>query len=301
MTEKTRLVALDWGTTALRAYVLGQDGSILESRSGGRGMMQVDPEGGFEAALAEILVGLPDAPLIACGMVGSRQGWREAPYVECPADLGKLCEGVLTIERPGRQPLRIVPGLVAVGSDGVPDVMRGEETQVLGALNDDRQVAMFVLPGTHSKWAMWDGNRITGFATFMTGEAFALFKAHSILGRQMMGESEDAGAFAEGVAISESSRAGPLHDLFGVRTRGLVGQLPSSAAASYLSGILIGTEIAGARRLFVRLPDVVTVIGSGGLAAKYAAALESVGCEARIAPGAAAARGLFTIATAIGL
>jgi 2-dehydro-3-deoxygalactonokinase len=135
----------------------------------------------------------------------------------------------------------------------------------------------------------------------MTGETFAIVRTHSLLGRQMAGEGEDVGAFADGVTRSTTSRAGLLHDLFGVRSRGLFGTLHDSAAASYLSGLLVGAEIAGARQFFDGLPESVAVVGTGGLAAKYVTALKALGCRTRIVDGAVAARGLFAIGRAIGL
>jgi len=265
------MIAVDWGTTQLRAYRLDASGAVLEARERPEGILSV-PAGGFPAALDAITQGWDaDAGrVLMSGMVGSRQGWREVPYVDCPADLGAIAKGVRPVAwRPGSQAL-ICPGLVCRDADGVPDVMRGEEVQVMGALalNANDGVGSILMAGTHSKHVRVEGSAIAGFATHMTGEVFAVLKAHSILGRTMAetGGPGDASVFAAGVARSGEA-GGLLHHLFGVRTRTLLGDMPGSAAADYLSGLLIGHTIRAAG-----LAPPVLVIGAPAVAERYVAA-----------------------------
>ena len=179
-TMAAALIGIDWGTTSARAYRLDARGRILDEQSAPLGVQKVEP-GNFPQALTALLGGdVPDGvPMIASGMIGSRQGWVEAPYRDCPADFDGIAAALTPV--PGTR-LRIVPGLVCRDADGVPDVMRGEETQIVGALDDETlaQAAprVIVLPGTHSKWALVRGRTIQTFATFMTGELYAVLREH---------------------------------------------------------------------------------------------------------------------------
>jgi 2-dehydro-3-deoxygalactonokinase len=303
------LIGLDWGTSSLRAYRVAADGRALERREAARGILAV-PEGRFADALAEVagdwLAAEPRTPVLAAGMIGSRQGWREAPYADCPAGPEELARGLIGVEGPGGRPVRIAPGLLARDPTGVPDVMRGEETQILGELAaGGARDGRFVLPGTHSKWAEVRDGRIAGFATYMTGEVFDVMRRHSILGRLMRegAAPHDDDAFRRGL----DKGAGPgakgvlLHDLFGTRTLGLAGDLPDAALASYLSGLLIGAEIAAGRE-GAGADGPVTVIGSGALTALYLNAARHLGVAARPAgsPDCVVA-GLLLLARAAGL
>ncbi|RYF67539.1 MAG: 2-dehydro-3-deoxygalactonokinase, partial [Comamonadaceae bacterium] len=219
----TRLVALDWGTSSLRAFRLGAHGQVLEQRSRPWGIMnlppapagQADAEPGaaFERALqdacGEWLSALPSVPMLACGMVGSAQGWREAKYLDTPTSLDDLARGLTVVQRGSGTPLHIVPGLLQRTS--LPNVMRGEETQVLGVLADTSVASqgpvLVGLPGTHSKWvvAQSDGARrsIDRFHTFMTGEVFAALRGHTILGKTMQTPAApDDAAFAQGLQVA---------------------------------------------------------------------------------------------------
>ena len=293
------LIALDWGTTSLRAYLLGADGAVLERREAPLGILNVK-DGDFAGAFRGATEGWPQAPALAAGMIGSRQGWREAPYVECPAGLGDIARKLLAVEGAD---LRIVPGVSLVDADGVPDAMRGEETQIFGACGPgDSGIA--VLQGTHSKWAQVEGGRIARFATFMTGEAFAALSEHTILGRLFEGRDADAAAFAHGVAhaaLEANGRGGLLHRLFSARTLGLFGRVHGAGLRSYLSGLLVGSEIAEALAWLGQAPARVTVIGGAALGASYRAALEQRGIAAALAPPDAAALGLWRIARAAGM
>ncbi len=174
------LIGVDWGTTSARAYRIDAGGAVLETRAAPLGIQQV--RGDFAGALDALLGDWrhESIPRLACGMIGSRQGWIEAPYVECPAAAASLARGI--VETPDRA-LTIVPGLVDRDDEGVPDVMRGEETQIVGAVAGDASPTLAVLPGTHSKWAIARDGAIASFATYMTGEVYAVLREHSILGR----------------------------------------------------------------------------------------------------------------------
>ncbi len=299
--DEAALIAVDWGTTTARAYRLGRDGALLAWREEPLGISRVSA-GGFPAALATLLGDWAgDAlPRIACGMVGSRQGWIEALYRPCPASLAELAEA-LTVAPDGV--LRIVPGLLAPDSDGIPDVMRGEETQILGAVEPGEAVVA-VLPGTHSKWAWVDRGTVTGFATYFTGELYAVLMAHSILGRMAAaGDAEPSSAFDRGVEHGLSSE-GLTHDLFGARTLALTGALASDEIGDWLSGLLIGAEIAGAELLLDGQGIArgrVRIIGGDALTLRYERALTRAGFGVERGPPDAAARGLWRIATQAGL
>lgn len=275
------MIAVDWGTSQLRAYRLDASGAAVESRERPEGILTV-PAGGFPAALDAIVAGWEaDAGrVLMSGMVGSRQGWLEVPYVNCPADLGAIAAGVRPVPWRTESVALMCPGLTCRGTDGVPDVMRGEEVQVMGALalRADEGIGSILMAGTHSKHVQVEGDTIAGFSTHMTGETFAVLKSHSILGRTMemsAGEASDDAAFDAG-ALRARAEGGLLHHLFGVRTRVLLGDMPGSAAADYLSGILIGhTLVAAAPK-----PPVL-IIGALALAERYrrAAALFGLACH----------------------
>ena len=273
------MIAVDWGTSSLRCYRLDEGGTIVDSRTSNEGILNVAP-GKFPDVLQKQIEGWDDAPIVMSGMVGSRQGWQEAPYVPCPAGFDEIAAGLLEV----RQGVWIVPGVSCRDAAGVPDVIRGEEVQVLGAGQD----GLICLPGTHSKWVEVKNGRIERFSTFMTGEVYAVLRQHSILGR-MMGEGKaDAGAFAEGVKRSGEA-GGLLHHLFGVRTRGLMGELNSTAGASYLSGILIGHELRA------REARPFSILGTPELSALYQQAADTLGIETRTLDPNAAVRSLYRL------
>jgi 2-dehydro-3-deoxygalactonokinase len=297
------VIAIDWGTSTLRAYRLDESGSILDRRAAPRGILAVSP-GGFPAALAAELAGWPADPLILMsGMVGSRQGWVEVPYAECPADAASLAAGMRRVEWRGHEStVWIVPGLTCRDASGVPDVMRGEETQILGAeASLPRAGATLCLPGTHSKWARVEAGRIRGFATAMTGELFAVLRRHSILGRLMpaaetTGAQADAageGAFERGLRRAGDG-GGLLHHLFAVRSAGLFGDVASEALPFYLSGMLIGREIAD---LAPAGDDPIYLIGAPSLTRLYERALVAAGRRAQILDADCVVAGLFRLAS----
>ena len=299
------LIAVDWGTTSARAYRVDASGVILGERALPLGIANI-VAGGFAEALDALLGDWRDdrVPRIGCGMIGSRQGWVEAPYVDCPVELAAL--GDHLTPTPGGE-LSIVAGARCRDRANVPDVMRGEETQLAGVAGAARDRAIAVLPGTHSKWALLDAGRLLAFATFMTGELYAVLLGHSILGRMAAAGTAARGspgpAFADGVARG-AGEGGLSHAIFGARTLPLCGELAEAEVGDWLSGVLIGDEIAAARRwaadrgLHV---ERVTVIGAESLAARYALALAQCGLRAERAAADSAARGMFTIARRAGL
>lgn len=302
MGSDAALIAVDWGTTSARAFLVGHDGRTLASREAALGVQAVR-DGGFASALDALLGDWRTLPLrrLAAGMIGSRQGWIEATYVECPASVDALARGLA--RTPGGE-LTIVPGVRVLGGDGLPDVIRGEETQLFGAIDEGEDV-LAVLPGTHSKWAHVAGDEIADFATYMTGEFYAVLLAHSILGRMAQAPvaPEASGpAFLRGVA--QGLAGGALsHIAFGARTQALVGELAAADVADWLSGALIGHEIRHARawaRARGHNADRVRVIGFDALVARYAAALAVAKIDAEPGPRDAAVRGLLRIARAAG-
>jgi 2-dehydro-3-deoxygalactonokinase len=285
------LVAVDWGTSSLRAARIAADGAVLEERASARGILDV-PAGGFaqvlEQSCGDWLQG--DALCLVSGMAGSRQGWREAPYCPCPAGFAELA-GALCWVAPGR--IALAPGL-ACEHDGVPDVMRGEEVQIFGAVSLLAQAdGVFVLPGTHSKWAQVRGGTVGRFTTFMTGECYALLRQHSILARTLpAGDGPlQPDAFLRGVR--QARAAGTLlAGAFSARTLALFERLERSAATSYLSGLVIGEEL----RAQGPLPTGVVLIGSPALTQRYALALSAFGVASRSLGSEATWRGLWALA-----
>jgi 2-dehydro-3-deoxygalactonokinase len=320
-----QLIALDWGTTSLRAYKLAAGGVVLEQRALSSGIMQLpktpriingrECTDGFELAFDEAcgdwLDAQPDLPVIACGMVGSAQGWREAAYCETPANVANLGNSLQTVVSLRGTLVHIVPGVIQ--RSRLPNVMRGEETQVLGVLQNLPIEAgadlLIGLPGSHSKWVDVVDGCITHFDTFMTGEVFAVLSEHSILGRTLkQGAAFDAQAFDRGVqiALSADGELGVLSTLFSARTLGLTGELSPTAQADYLSGLMIGHELAALatiqrrRRNNPNLPSII-LIGNAQLCARYSRALDACGFANVTLAEQATERGLWQLALAAGL
>lgn len=299
----TALIAIDWGTTSVRAYRVDRTGAVLDSRSAPLGIQNVQ-DGRFGDALSTSLADWRDerAPRIACGMIGSRQGWIEAPYVACPATLPDLIAGL--VAAPDRA-LTVVPGVQTRDSNGVPDVMRGEETQIIGAVDEREKRVLAALPGTHSKWARVEAGRIVDFMTFMTGEMWSVLLKHSILGRlSTPAQIEGIGpAYARGVA--HGLGPGSLsHDVFGARTLALTGELAGADVADWLSGLMIGREVRNARRWAHRHGydgSRVRLIGDDALLARYEVALAQADIAVARAHPHAAAHGLWRIAVHAGI
>ncbi len=265
-------LGVDWGTTNRRVYRFAADGTVEASERDDKGLLSVTP-GTFPAEAAAIRAQFGDLPMLCAGMVGSARGWANVPYVSCPAGTQALAEGLHWVE-PGRT--AIVPGLsIAEGQSG--DVMRGEEVQLLGAVAAGLAPADGLLcqPGTHCKWARMRGETVSHFSTSMTGEMFALLKAHSLIGSFLSGEVSDGPAFRSGVADGLDSRL--LRHLFGVRAAALLGLRAEEDCAAYTSGLLIGSDIAS--RALAKGEEVY-VLADPYLGGLYAAAIEEAGGRA---------------------
>ncbi len=274
----TALIGIDWGTTQLRGFRMNSAGGVLERRENASGISAIQ-RGAFDAALHGLIADWQDAespiPILMCGMIGSRQGWCEAPYIACPARLSDFVGGWKQIDTSCGRAFAI-GGLSCVDNAGLHDIMRGEETQILGvAPMRGRHLA--IAPGTHSKWAAINDGGIEGFRTYMTGEFFGLLRKHSSLGwmmREVGNDAFDETEFRSGVRRGLDDPE-LLHILFSVRTRGLFENMTVDASASFLSGILIGCEIAAGLRRASK--GTVTVIAAPALGKLYGIALGMAG------------------------
>lgn len=286
------LVALDWGTSSLRGALLDDDGRVLKERSFARGILTVDP-GGFEAVFNSCFGDWmqPGTLCLIAGMAGSRQGWLEAPYCPCPAGFADIAAQLAWVE-PGR--IAIVPGL-SIEKNGMPDVMRGEETQVFGALQLlGLTDARLVLPGTHSKWVTVTNHRVTNFSTWMTGEFYSLLRQHSLLARTLpLGDSAHVPqAFEQGVRCALLGKS-LLSTTFSARALALFDRMPADAMPSYLSGLVIGEEL---RCQNFKNSDTLTLMGAPELCARYAQALTLIGITVQIIGNQATWLGLHALA-----
>ncbi|MGF6772984.1 2-dehydro-3-deoxygalactonokinase [Paraburkholderia sp. GAS199] len=320
--QQAALVALDWGTTSLRAYLFDAAGNVLATQASTAGIMNLPKsadQGGFDAAFDAAcgawLADAPGVPVIAAGMVGSAQGWLEAPYVDAPANADSLAAGIVRVTAASGATVHIVPGVLQRGE--LPNVMRGEETQIFGALSHDGSAtnapdgnkrALIGLPGTHAKWVMVEAGRIERFHTFMTGEVFAALREHTILGRTMVTpDRPDTDAFVHGVSIAkQKGQAGMLATIFSSRTLGLTGQLSREQQPDYLSGLLIGHELAGLDAVLTQQHDSLAarslrLIGNEALCERYRIALAQFGCTRAELVKHATERGLWRVATQAGL
>jgi len=304
MRDQPALVAVDWGTTSFRAYLAAADGAILDQVTNAKGILAVSG-GRFADVLSE--AALPwikshgKLPILMSGMIGSRQGWVEAPYVRCPADLKAITARLSKIDVDDLGPVALVPGLEARAADGSPDVLRGEETQVIGALATlGLRDGVFVLPGTHSKWITVKAGAITGFKTYMTGEVFAALKGHTILGRLMTPKGGNGAGLAKGLAAGSvaGSPGELLNRLFAVRTLGLFGEVPPPELSDYLSGLLIGAELAAGAS---GLKGGFTIVAGSDLSERYAKGAQLLGLKAAAAPADCVVTGHLAIARTAGL
>jgi 2-dehydro-3-deoxygalactonokinase len=289
------LFACDWGTTNLRAWTLDAQGAVMDQKDFPLGVSKLAPGEAAQRFQAEVRPGLAAErlPAILCGMVGSNLGWTVVPYADCPAGLADLACALTTVA----DGVRIVPGLRCEGIAGSPDVMRGEETQVLGwlAQHPDRQTGRHVLchPGTHAKWVLVEDGRIVRFVTAMTGELFAVLGRHSLL-KSDAPEDDDA-AFDEGLAAAGEGD-GLAARLFTARARVVGGAASAESTPSYLSGLLIGAEVASGPKLLGCPLKQVALLGDAALCARYRRALTHAGVEVETFGGEAAAiAGLFAL------
>jgi 2-dehydro-3-deoxygalactonokinase len=299
------LIAIDWGSSSFRAYLMSPGGEVLEEVASADGIASI-AAGEYPATLRRLVGRWLDAnrslPAIASGMVGSRHGWREAPYVPCPAGPRDIAARLTAVEADGRRVV-LAPGL-SYADEASVDVMRGEETEIIGVAESGAR--LIVLPGSHSKWARIEGERVVAFKTFITGELFASLRDHTIAGAfaraapaKAPGSAFSLGAERGAAAAAGKTKSGLLGLLFGARALPLMGKLEPDDSGEYLSGILIGAEIGEARRLYPG--EEPYVAGAEALVKRYLKAFDALGFCAHAAPPRAAARGLFRIARDGGL
>lgn len=303
-------VGVDWGTSNLRAWAFDSAGHVVDSRHSQDGILTVE-NGDFEPVLmAQIgswLNNRQGIPVIASGMIGSRQGWVEVDYSNCPVSLEQLAGGQGG-ERSQQIALQCGNTLLFVGGvrfesdSGLPDVMRGEETQIAGLVSaDSNSTQTVILPGTHSKWVEVIERKIVRFNTYMTGELFSVLRSHSILAHSVSHGSADSSAAAElsdafdrGVESAQQTSGRFLNRIFHTRTLSLSGRLSPEQGSDYLSGLLIGSELnEGLDRLLDKDSNLI-LLGSGELVTRYVRAFELLGQSIEIAPANTTARGLWT-------
>ncbi len=274
-------------------------GHAIETQRAAAGILTIedrDFEGALQKHIGDWLAEFPKVPVVLSGMIGSRQGWVEAPYLDCPADLRGIARAMTDVRLTDGRWISIAPGLTCRDADGVPDVIRGEEVQILGAVELlGIADATFCLPGTHSKWAQVQDRQVRRFTTHMTGEVYDVLRRHTILSRTISADDNawDDAALLDGVTRSGHG-GGLLHHLFGIRAGALFAELSPHASGAFLSGLLIGHEIREA------LPgredhDTIHLIGEPRLVNLYIAALAHLGHEATAAPPEATAAGLFQL------
>ena len=273
-------IAVDWGTTNRRAWALGADGKAAAARADSSGLLAVKDRrfaDSLAAFLGDWIEGGASVPIVIAGMAGSRLGWVEVPYVAAPAPLSDLARGLMKAGQVGGKDCWIVPGM-SLDSATQPEVMRGEECQILGALLTRHQSdGLFLAPGTHSKWVRISAERMIEFRTYITGEMFNLLRQSGTLAQLMTGDAEDEGAFARGV-LATGHDTELLNRLFSARSLALFGRLEGAHLSSYLSGLLVATEM---RDALAAWPDLarsgVTCIGSEGMLKRYGACASLLG------------------------
>jgi 2-dehydro-3-deoxygalactonokinase len=293
-------VVVDWGTSSFRGWLMSADGAVLAESRGGEGMLHC-AGAGFAPVLRDHLARLgavAGAPVLICGMAGARQGWAEAPYLRTPTRLDALHEGAIRIDAPGD--IRILPGIAQARPDR-PDVMRGEETQLLGVTEADFS-GLVCIPGTHSKWVRIETGRIVEFSTYMTGELFSVIAQHSILAHAVGTEGHapvDSRPFREGLSMALAAPTALTASLFRLRAAQLLGFEQRADGAARLSGLLIGAELADALHRHGPLRSV-QLIGAGALGRLYEAALTGQGLDVTTVDAEQASRlGLAKAATKI--
>lgn len=283
-------VVVDWGTSSFRGWLMSADGAPLAESRGSEGMLHCAGGAGFAPVLADHLarLGAPDgAPVLICGMAGARQGWAEAPYLKTPTRLDALHEGAIRIDAPGD--IRILPGVAQARAER-PDVMRGEETQLLGVTEPDF-TGLVCIPGTHSKWVRIEDGRIVAFSTYMTGELFSVIAQHSILAHAVEATASpaDSPPFRDGLSMALAAPTALTASLFRLRAAQLLGFEQRADGAARLSGLLIGSELADAMGRHEGQRSV-RLIAAGALGQLYAAALGAQGIDVTVVDAEQASR-----------
>ena len=287
--SEAAFIAGDWGTSRLRLYLCDRAGNVL-ARGAGEGASVPDCAGRFAAAVAPWDQAHGVLPAVLAGMVGSSIGWREVPYLKCPAKPSAIADAALRFEAAGRA-IAILPGLSCRGKTGAPDVLRGEETQILGALRLHPELTkgrhLLCLPGTHTKWVAVVDGAVSQFQTALSGELFELLSRHSVLARDSGDVDGQSPAFALGLE-SARQKADLLHMLFSARSRAVTGDMAKEDAASYLSGLVLGKDVATALALF-DVDGPVQLICTPLLAALYGKALATYDVKSSVIDGDRAA------------
>src|SRR5262245_25333828 len=304
-TPAPAVISVDWGLSSLRCRLIDKGGATIASRQSGNGVRAVAHRNFRGALLAEIggwIEAHRGTPVLLSGMIGSRLGWVEAPYVPCPAGLGEIGRALLPLDVDGLPRTFIVPGVKLLTPDRA-DIMRGEECEVMGCLADPySRAALYVAPGTHSKWIAVEGDRITSFTTQMTGELFSLLSGHSSLAEMVSATSGDDASFLEGLDLARQAAAkgGVLPLLFTIRADGVLARRSPPQSRSLLSGMLIGSELAYA--LSGHDEGDLLIVGDDQLADHYQRALsQAFGRPSRRGPSAAASLGHLAIVRHLGL
>lgn len=299
--SKPALIGIDWGTSSLRAFLIGPNGEVLDKVSSPEGIMHVQGRN-FEAVFDKLIgdwEGSAELPVLASGMITSRNGWVETPYEKVPLDAADLARALVPHRTARGVDLRFITGVTTDHHAG-PDVMRGEETQIIGASALGMSDGTFVMPGTHSKWIRVRDGKIEDYATYMTGEVYAALKGHTILGTLIEDGPFDVDGFELGVTAGLENGSSLLHDLFHVRTLPLMGRIKGTQVGDYMSGILIGAEIKAAKDRG-DAANLVTIVGRNDLTDRYMGALKMAGIESQGAPDDVVAMGHFLIARSAGL
>lgn len=283
MAEIAEWIAVDWGTSNLRAWAFGPDNTLIALHGSNNGMGSLTPDA-FEPALIDLIaphLGETPTPVICCGMVGARQGWQEATYVNVPCAPPGVGEATKVIAKDPRIAPVILPGMQQAAP---ADVMRGEETQIAGFIAEHPDFdGVLCLPGTHTKWARISAGEVVSFSTFMTGEMFALLSGQSVLRHSVQTHDWDEAGFIDAVNDTISRPQSLGSRLFGLRAETLVNNMPAATAKSRLSGMLIGLELAGARPYW--LGQKIALVGDPKLSGLYKTALDQQGVPAELADG----------------
>lgn len=290
------MIAIDWGSSNFRAFRLDDAGTIMDRRTFASGILRV-AEGRFAETLQAHVgdwIGQGEHRILLSGMVGSRQGWTEVPYLACPVTTSDLARHVTHVAFDEAEVL-LIPGVKGTDADGIPEVMRGEETEAMGIVEACEGAALVCLPGTHSKWVKLQDRAIISFNTCMTGDVFSALQKETILAHTISADAPHSeAAFDQGVQRSRG-RGGLLHHLFSVRTLMLTGALQQDASGSYLSGLLIGHEV----RQMNPHNEHVHLVGAVSLCLLYAQAIDACGGSVTLEDEDAAARGLAAISRSL--
>lgn len=283
MSHGGKFVGVNWGSTNFRAYLIGADGSAIDEYSTPAGIVSLD-RNGMAATMDELAARWPNSgPVYASGMIGSNVGWKEVPYAEAPAGSSDLAAAAVATEI-GSVPVYIVPGITCRRSfDGEPDILRGEEIEMMGLTALGTVDGWVALPGTHTKWARLERGRVIEFFTSMSGEIFDRLTAKGLLASIVDGEAKDGPVFLKGVAAGRARRLSLGTLLFGARAQVVRGALAKQDAASYIRGLLIGSEIADAMAVYPTAGNaVVPLIGNRALCTLYASALNAAGVTSEL-------------------